>query len=65
MKPNFRFENENQWSRKSKVYKAKTFSALKELYGSAQNDKESQSIEPANRKARTDSVCSVVEKTGV
>lgn len=59
-------EQQYEWSKKGKAYKTKYFGALKELYGAAQHDKDSQ-VEGGftNGSTRTDIVCGVVKKTGV
>jgi hypothetical protein len=59
----------DEWTRRGKKYKAQTFAALKQLYGNQNNDKDCQAeteTEPnSNGRTRTDSLCDVVDETGL
>ncbi len=56
-------EKQYEWSKKGKKYKTKYFGALKDLYGSVQNDKDSHKA--TDRTTGTNQVCGLVEKDGV
>jgi len=59
----------NRWERRGKKYKAAVMSALKQLYGNQNNDKDCQSEESnasdTSRRLRTDSICSVATEAGL
>lgn len=56
----------NEWTRRGKKYKAKTFAALKQLYGKSTYDTDCQfdkkeTLEP--RENGTDQICDLVKET--
>lgn len=56
----------NEWTRRGKKYKAQTMSALKQLYGNMNDDKDCQSeTSDANGSPRTDSICGMDKETGI
>lgn len=57
-------EKNYAFQRKGKKYKTKYFSALKQLFGAIQNDKENQE-QNSTRIARTDTICIMAKKSGI